>query len=119
MKMAVMFAQDDGTPFFSGPTFFLGLIVICFLLMLITAVREWWINRKQAGLRQTRSDAVDAPAQDTSTDAKVSKADKKRAALEIKQRKKEAREVKKREKAAAKAEAKAAKAAKKAKNKRK
>ncbi|GAH38467.1 unnamed protein product, partial [marine sediment metagenome] len=52
MKMAVMLAQDEGYAFFSGPTFFLGLIVICFLLMVTTAIREWLAKRKRDGHAQ-------------------------------------------------------------------
>jgi len=115
MKLAVLFAQDDGETFFSGPTFFLGLVIICFLLMFVTAMRDWWLKRKQ---NQTPHAESDLGVED-SNDASLTKAEKKQAALEAKQIKKEAKEAKKREKAAAKAEAKAAKAAKKAKRKKK
>ncbi|MEC7695887.1 MAG: hypothetical protein VYA11_02205 [Planctomycetota bacterium] len=119
MKLAVLFAQDDGETFFSGPTFFLGLVIICFLLMFVTAVRDWWLKRKQNQTSLAESDSVVEDSEEDSNNASLTKAEKKQAALEAKQIKKEAKEAKKREKAAAKAEAKAAKAAKKAKRKKK
>ena len=119
MKLAVLFAQDDGETFFSGPTFFLGLVVICFLLMVVTAIRDWWIKRKQNQSPRAESDLGVEDSEEDTNDANLTKAEKKQAALEAKQIKKEAKEAKKREKAAAKADAKAAKAAKKAKRKKK
>ena len=119
MKLAVLLAQEDKTPFFSGPTFFLGLVLICFLLMLVTVVREWLLQRKQNGADQLDADAVPGISENDGEDEKLTKAEKKQAAIELKQQKKDAKEAKKREKAAAKAEAKAAKAAKKSKGKKK
>ena len=119
MKLAVLFAQDDGEAFFSGPTFFLGLVLVCFLLMLVTAVRDWWLKRKQNPSGRFESNTLAEVSEGDTNDAQVTKAEKKQAALEAKQLKKEAKEAKKREKAAAKAEAKAAKAAKKSKGKKK
>ena len=49
MKLLVVLAQDEEYTFFSGPTFFLGLIAICFLLMVSVAVKEWWAKRKKDG----------------------------------------------------------------------
>lgn len=119
MKMAVMLAQDEGYTFFSGPTFFLGLIIICFLLMVTTAVREWLAKRTKDGHAQEESDVSGDATEAVNGDTIESKSEKKQAAREAKQRKKEAKEANKKEKAAAKAEAKAAKAAKKAKKKKK
>ena len=113
MKLAFLLAQEDKAPFFSGPTFFLGLVLICFLLMLVTVVREWWFKRKQNGSARLESDTRPDADENANDDLQLTKAEKKQVALEAKQRKKEAKEAKKREKAAAKAEAKAAKAAKK------
>ena len=119
MKLAVLFAQDDVETFFSGPTFFLGLVVICFLLMFVTVVMDWWRKRKQNQTSRAESDSGVEDSEGDANNASLIKAEKKQAVLEAKQLKKEEKEAKKREKAAAKAEAKAAKAAKKAKRKKK
>ena len=47
MKLLAVLAQDEGHTFFSGPTFFLGLITICFLLMVSAAVGEWRAKKKK------------------------------------------------------------------------
>ncbi len=113
MKMAVMLAQDEGRTFFSGPTFFLGLIIVCFLLMVTTAVREWLAKRKKDGHPLEESDVSGDAPEAVNDDPVESKSEKKQAAREAKQRKKEAKEAKKKEKAAARAEVNAAKKAKK------
>ncbi len=124
MKLAMILAEDEGYTFLSGPTFFLGLIVICFLMMVTVAIRDWWAKRqanKDEGGNDDDED-TELPGDDleaVETKTVNSKAEKKQAAHEVKQQKKEAKEAKKKEKAAAKAEAKAAKAAKKAKKKKK
>jgi hypothetical protein len=118
MKLLVVLAQDEEHTFFSGPTFFLGLITICFLLMVSVAVKEWWAKRKKDG--QDNDGYAEEESKLPTDDREVvgagsveSKAEKKQAAREARQKKKQAKEAKKKEKAATKAEAKAAKKAKK------
>lgn len=122
MKLLVVLAQDEGRPFFSGPTFFLGLISICFLLMVSVAVKEWWTKRKKDdqdndGYAEEESELPTDDREAVEAGTIESKAEKKQAAREAKQIKKQEKEAKKKEKAAAKAEAKAAKKLKKKKKK--
>ena len=86
MKLAALLAQEDKAPFFSGPTFFLGLVLICFLLMLVTVVREWRLKRKQNASAQLESDTHPNVTEDDNDDPHLTKADKKQAALEAKLR---------------------------------
>ena len=87
--------------------------------MYLVLVLQWLLQRKQNGADQLDADAVPGISENDGEDEKLTKAEKKQAAIESKQQKKDAKEAKKREKAAAKAEAKAAKAAKKSKGKKK
>jgi hypothetical protein len=113
MKLLAVLAQDEGHTFFSGPTFFLGLIIICFLLMVSAAVGEWRAKKKKDDHAQEESELSTDGREALEAGSVESKAEKKQAAREARQKKKQEKEAKKKEKAAAKAEANAAKKAKK------
>lgn len=113
MKLFTILAQNDTTSFFSAPTYFLGFIVVCFLLMVTAGIHQWWSQKKSG-----REDRAEEDSSAADEDAKNTKEETKRARREAKENKKQEKEAKKKEKAAAKAEAKAAKRGKKKKKKK-
>ncbi len=106
MTSSTILAQSDATSI--APYFFLGIIGVCFFLMISALIAEWWSRKKAAP--ESPSDEESSVADE---DAQNTKEEQKQARREAKEQKKLEKARKKEEKAAAKAEANAAKQAKK------